>query len=795
MIQLTFANMAETVKEEVDEANEVNDLPEWHEDAKESLKNGGEHMESPVKQKSTGLMKSFRASLKKVASPMKIKKPENTNNGQSQISNAQLQPLHSPSLSTGSPGQSSFRSPRTEKPPLTRTMSDSDVITLQKKGSSIRWSLGLSKKPKQEPLVTVTEAMPLSEEPKPEVADECEGQMVLELRDTYVLPEIPAMPLSVMEINKLIEMEVLEEAYVNLLSLRLELQQQRKSQNQEDCPIELVHKEKDLSLLYGTLRNKMSDIVRNSSTLPSRNKELLVYVAYIILEEEKRQDEPGAMQGWRESWRVAVRDGVRDTLKRVHLDTREQNISWLAVHLGLLGKAILEDLERVKTELVSSYPPDFNVFETYVSCHHEAVGEHLKTLLEKVTELKDYYALLDFIIHRYPSEKIMGSTSLQPEVKEDNRALPLDNDFLNQIKMKYCNRLQVDMRTSLDRVIELENEEMWKERRKPEIDEGIYSSHIDMDIWTNIKGHVQGSRKIDVTLEKEVVRSCLDELKSFPKRFESAFVESCRVFSNSSLWAEYHISYINSFSDLKEHMEGYKQSCQILLEQVRKEIDGLTTRLRQTLMEQFKTDVKPFLRRQMTGKWFSFDEDFSQLATRIKSLSEQSKYISPKYRQAFVNEVHFFVVKEYVSQLMKNNYSCKNRKNETAAAKITKQWEELKEIFQDMHSTSDWLHSVGNQLSQIIGCKKSDVKHNLKPLVENYPDIRRSHLSSVLYFRGIIRGREKHVILQRLAELKQSLGSSGNKEQALFSEIQASANTDCLAGTPFSCLSFIMPDR
>lgn len=38
MIQLTFAIMAETVKEEVDEANEVNDLPEWHEDAKESLK-------------------------------------------------------------------------------------------------------------------------------------------------------------------------------------------------------------------------------------------------------------------------------------------------------------------------------------------------------------------------------------------------------------------------------------------------------------------------------------------------------------------------------------------------------------------------------------------------------------------------------------------------------------------------------------------------------------------------------------------------------------------------------------
>lgn len=200
----------------------------------------------------------------------------------------------------------------------------------------------------------------------------------------------------------MIEMEQLEEAYLNLLSLRLELQKDRQALDQEDYPIELVNKEKDLRLLYGTLRNKMFTIVRDSSAHPSRCKELLVYIAHIIPEEEKRQGEPGEMQGWREAWRDAVLNGVRDTLKKVPLESREQNTSWLAVHLGLLGKAAVEDLMRVKTELLNSYPEDFNVFETYVSCYHEAVEEHLKRLLEKVTELKDYYALLDFIIHRYP---------------------------------------------------------------------------------------------------------------------------------------------------------------------------------------------------------------------------------------------------------------------------------------------------------------------------------------------------------------------------------------------------------
>lgn len=55
--------------------------------------------------------------------------------------------------------------------------------------------------------------------------------------------------------------------------------------------------------------------------------------------------------------------------------------------------------------------------------------------------------------------------------------------------------------------------------------------------------------------------------------------------------------------------------------------------------------------------------------------------------QGFVSDVHYFVVREYVSQLMKNNYSCKNRKNVTAASRIEKEWDELCELFREMVHT------------------------------------------------------------------------------------------------------------
>ena len=125
------------------------------------------------------------------------------------------------------------------------------------------------------------------------------------------------------------------------------------------------------------------------------------------------------------------------------------------------------------------------------------------------------------------------------------------------------------MRASLERVIEIENKEVWMVKGTPERDdEHLLTSHIDMDIWTvrrctntsvsvhlkhvdeinetvkrscghegaaddflltcvtvcvvspqNIKGNVVNSRLIDGELEQRVISSCLQELKLFPGRF------------------------------------------------------------------------------------------------------------------------------------------------------------------------------------------------------------------------------------------------------------------------------------
>lgn len=671
-----------------------------------------------------------------------------------------------------------------------------------KRGASIRRSLRSTLKKdkdktgKNEPLGSVTEG-PVVEDNKEEIEEVKGEEFETEMEETYTLPELPHTPLSVMQISKLIETEMLEEAHLNLLALRLELQQEQ--ENGGENSMELSKKEKDLNLLYTDLRKKLNTIVRDSNSLPSGNKELLVLVSRIIQEEERRVEEPGGLSdSWMEAWREAVCEGVRVKVESVQLEQREQNASWLAVHLALLGKATVDDLENVRKQLRWSYPPSFKVFSTYVESYHRVVGQHLKKLEQQVTEQKDLYALLDWIINRYKSEKIMGSLSLQPDMEDESTELLLEEDFLTNLKSKYCCRVKNELRTSLDRVIGLENEEIWSQKATPEKEDNYLHSKIDFDIWTNVKGTVVNSGRIDAQLEQRVISSCLEELSQFPQRFETEFRQHCSALRPQPLWKEYQITYINSFTALQEHMEGYQTACPQEVEGFKREVKLLIVRLSQNLEDEFKEDVKPYLRRMMTRKWLTDDDDFNEISKRTEQLSKHCAFMKPPHVQELASRLHYHVVKEYIGQLMKSNYSCKNRKHEKAAKRIRKQWEDLQEMFEEMESTHEWLHHVGDDLCNIIEQKnKTDIKNYLQPLVEHYPDFSKKHLVAVLYFRGLMRGREHQLILQRLSELKKQSGTSVcNRDKALFIDMPVTiANTGCLSNLPFSCLSFLLPDN
>ncbi|XP_030213309.1 exocyst complex component 3-like protein 4 [Gadus morhua] len=655
---------------------------------------------------------------------------------------------------------------------------------------SIR-SLRKSKKDKEKEQKTEKERgekVPEEEEEKEkmkmkEVVDKRE-----EVSEFYTLPQVLSTPLSVMEINRLIEGEILEEAHLNLLSLRQDFQEAQGGEGEGS--VELCRKEKDLHLLYRALRDKLKTVVRDAS-----DPHLLLAAARIVQEEERREGQPGGLGapgGWRGVWREAVGEGVHALVAGVPLDGPEQEPAWLGVHLGLLGQALVQHLEKVKRDLRWAYPPSFQVFSAYVGAQRLEVGQHVTKLQPQVKELKDLYALLDWILNAYQSERIMGSPCLHPEMKFESMELILDEAFLDQLRDQYCSRLQIDLRFSLEKIIEMEKE-FWTEKKSYELEEGCLSSPSELDIRTRVQGIVTWARRLDAHLELKAIRSCCEELKLFPKRFEEALMSCCSSAEVNTLTPElramYLITSINTFILVKQHMEQHRASCPQPVADFSQEVDLLLGRLALRLEDRYKDDIEPYMRRMMTRKWLTKDEDFKRLQIRTQLLSEQCSQMRPPTVQGLVDRLHHHAAKDYISQLMKNSYSCKNRKHQKGAEKLRRQWEKLSELFINMNSTHEWLQPLGDHLSEIIGqVDKKDIKNHLQPLVEQYPDIREKHLAAVLYFRGLIRGRERQAVLRRFSELQKEAGprAAGGSSRSLFRDIQPAGNPGWTL--PLGCL-------
>ncbi|XP_059907439.1 exocyst complex component 3-like protein 4 isoform X2 [Gadus macrocephalus] len=656
---------------------------------------------------------------------------------------------------------------------------------------SIRRSLRLSKKDKEKEQKKEKERgekVPEEEEEEEEEKEKMKMKEVVDKREEvsefYTLPEVLSTPLSVMEINRLIEGKILGEAHLNLLSLRQDFQEAQGGGGEGS--VELCRKEKDLHLLYRALRDKLKAVVRDAS-----DPHLLLAAARIVQEEERREGQPGGLGapgGWRGVWREAVGEGVHALVAGVPLDGPEQEPAWLGVHLGLLGRALVQHLEKVKRDLRWAYPPSFQVFSAYVGAQRLEVGQHVTKLQPQVKELKDLYALLNWILNSYQSEKIMGSPCLHPEMKSESMELILDEAFLDQLRDKYCSRIQIDLRFSLEKIIEMEKE-FWREEKSYELEEGCLSSPSELDIRTRVQGIVTWARRLDAHLELKAIRSCCEELKLFPKRFEEALMSCCSSAEVNTLTpalrAMYLITSINTFILVKQHMEQHRASCPEPVADFSQEVDLLLGRLALRLEDQYKDDIEPYMRRMMTRKWLTKDEDFKRLQSRTELLSKQCSQMRPPTVQGLVDRLHHHAAKDYIAQLMKNSYSCKNRKHQKGAEKLRRQWEELSGLFIDMNSTHEWLRPLGDHLSEIIGrVDKKDIKDHLQPLVEQYPDMREKHLAAILYFRGLIRGRERQAVLRRFSELQKEAGprAAGASSRAAGASSRAAGASSRAAG-------------
>ncbi|XP_032547884.1 exocyst complex component 3-like protein 4 isoform X3 [Chiroxiphia lanceolata] len=562
----------------------------------------------------------------------------------------------------------------------------------------------------------------------------CDG--VEKIGENKEAEPIQGKPLSVMEINELIQKRQLLEAFASIKLLEDETISEQNAEKYKDNPQELLRKSKDVNFLYNSIANAIQSIVEGTLEASTIEETMLTSMVTLIAHEEAAHhnadkivhpgsDLLGRPRKWREMWREAINESAKKRVLKAPMASKEEDSSWLDLHLNFLQKLLREDLLKIKLSVKKCYPEEYQVCDTYVEAFHKAIASHLQHLCQRLLDFNELYTLLNWVANTYHSELFLGHPDLKPEVKTENLSPLLTPADWDKLKNSYIASAKEKIKSYFGNILRLEVTEKWEKEVHSEAKENLYHASLSFDIQTIIGEHMKLSGAISRSLETKMLELCMTELLEFIPRFEKEFEKAWSTAQDSPIFAPCVVAYINSFHDL---MSGLETEFKVNTEELQKILAALTRNFTNIFLTKLKTKAQELLR-----------------------------------------EVHKYVVKEYITQVIKHRW----RMNRETRQKVSKKMDWEARIFHntliDQGSDSHWLVPAIHHIAKIIKEKKKDkIKVYVKKLCQNYPDIRKDHILAILARRGLGRNGRAAILRQVCHVLESSNGGEGN---TLFAEI------------------------
>ncbi|XP_034625849.1 exocyst complex component 3-like protein 4 isoform X1 [Trachemys scripta elegans] len=590
--------------------------------------------------------------------------------------------------------------------------------------------------------------------------------------------------LSVMEINELIQKKQLLEAFASIRCLEKEVITEKEAKKYEDNPTEYARKAKDVDLLCNSVANSIRSIVEETLDQCDVDESLLTSMVTVISKEEKvhadvqspsssESDGVGRPRKWRDVWKEAVRGSAEKRVRNVPISLKEDNDSWLAIHLGFLRKCVIEDLLKIKQSVQKCYPDDYKVCGRYVESFHGAISSHLQNLLQRPLEFNELYALLDWVVNTYYSKTLLGHPDLQAEVKTENLPQLLPSETWDKLKKDYKDSLAEKIKHYLDNILKLETRKKWKEEKQPETSQTEYDSSLSLDIQTFIGQHKNESGKILGSLETATLEISIRELREFIPRFREAFVEWYKE-REDLLFVPYLVAYVNSFRDLMRGLQTTFNADTTELENV---LTDVTMSFRKDVLDKLKQKTQPLFKKILTNAWRLNSEILDSIMSATVQFCQHLKHLEQPVNKDFLGDAHKYVVREYITQAIKPRKRMKRAKREKVGKKMKEEATVIHKHFKELGSDVDWLNSAIHYIANIISEKnRCKIKEYIEEICQVYPDVRKEHIEAVLTCRGLDRNKKKSII-QKIDKLQENAESVADR--TLFAEIDTPTLVTC----------------
>ncbi|XP_042552809.1 exocyst complex component 3-like protein 4 isoform X2 [Dipodomys spectabilis] len=526
-------------------------------------------------------------------------------------------------------------------------------------------------------------------------------------------------------------------AFEQLQQLEAQLVAEKDSHTYEQDPTAFARRAMDVCLHYDALAAEIRAIVRETLGPEGVDADALAQAARVVQAEAEAHPAPPAdgdflrtPRHWCQLWEDAVRQSAQERVQGAGLEgtgdaVGPEGVQGLAQLLAQLGSSVRGDLQKVRREVQPAYPAGLPVWEAYLRAFHGAVAQRLQGLARRARGCEQLYLLLDWAANVYGSPDFLGT----PDLALPAEPLPplLAPEVWARLESDYTSFLETKIASCFDHILQLERSR-WAAAEAPEVLQGRYRSPLSTDVHMLVAEHVKAAGAISAGLEATTLRICARALGLFVPRLERAFLESEAV-SEPQLGA-----YINTCEELRTSLLA--------------RFPGALGELEPTLQATTRTFQKHLLR------------------------SVQRKM------QETLQEVHRFVVREYLVQALRPRERFRGAERVNGAQKMTLDAQAIGSTFQGLGSEASWLDQAIPCVAEILGeTYKDDICRHLEALIRGYPDIRREHILAILALRRLGRSRNQS-LLQHAQNLLRTAGST--RGHVLFEEIEVSTSMDVL---------------
>ncbi|XP_016021507.2 exocyst complex component 3-like protein 4 isoform X2 [Rousettus aegyptiacus] len=594
-------------------------------------------------------------------------------------------------------------------------------------------------------------------------------------------PEEPE-PEAGKSVADLISQRKLLTAFEQLQHLEAQLAAEKASHTFEQDPTGFARRAMDVCLHYDGLAAEIAAIVRETLGPDGVDAAALAEVAHVVrAEEEAHPTSPAdgdflrTPRRWRQHWEDAVRRSAQERVRQAgagQAPEAAEGASGLAQLLAELGVLLRSDLQKVQLEVQPAYAAaGFPAWEAYLRAFHGAVAQRLQELAHDARGCEQLYTLLDWAANVYGSPNFLGA----PDLTLSTEPLPplLEPEMWARLESDYTSFLETKIASCLDRILQME-QSRWEAAETPDVLQDRYHSPLSKDVHMLVAEHVKAARAISAELEATTLKICARELGLFVPRFQKAFLESEAV-NEPHLGAN-----INACEELRTSLLARFPGTFAELE---KPLVVTIHTFQKQLLLVLQRDVQPLFRDLCTKAWLTQDT-LLPLMEKVLAFARHLELVVPACMQEILQEVHRYVVREYLAQVLSPQKRLQGVDRKACSQKMSLEAQAIDATFQHLGSGATWLSRAIPCVADILGeTYKEDIQRHLETLIKSYPDIRRDHVLAILSLRRLGHRRNQRLLqhAQDLLRAAAEAGDSGTDERrVLFQEIKVPTSVNML---------------